>query len=91
LNVRVYSISDVSQIEIHTAEKSVPGRLEVEIVTGKFKKYKLPSSDQILAELKQEVKHYYLEIHKLINAIWSKEELTDEWKGSIIVTILKKI
>jgi hypothetical protein len=29
-------------------------------------------------------------IHKLINSIWNKEELTDPWKGSIIVPIHKK-
>jgi len=30
------------------------------------------------------------EIHKLINSIWNKEELPDEWKESITVTIFKK-
>jgi hypothetical protein len=29
-------------------------------------------------------------IHKLINSIWNKEELPDQWKGSIIVPIHKK-
>jgi sorting nexin-29 len=29
-------------------------------------------------------------IHKLINSIWNKEELFDQWKGPIIVPILKK-
>jgi hypothetical protein len=29
-------------------------------------------------------------IHKLINSIWNKEELSDKWKNSIIVPILKK-
>jgi hypothetical protein len=29
-------------------------------------------------------------IHKLINSIWNKEELPDEWKESIIVPIYKK-
>jgi len=27
------------------------------------------------------------EIHNLINSIWSKEELPEEWKESIIVPI----
>jgi hypothetical protein len=37
------------------AEPSVPGpsRLEVETAIAKFKKYKLPGSDQIQAELIQ--------------------------------------
>jgi len=30
------------------------------------------------------------EIHKLIISIWSKEELPEEWKESIIVPIYKK-
>jgi hypothetical protein len=29
-------------------------------------------------------------IHKLINSIWNKEELPDQWKESIIVPIHKK-
>ena len=32
----------------------------------------------------------YKEIHKLIVLIWNKEELPQEWKGSIIVPIHKK-
>ena len=32
----------------------------------------------------------YEEIHKLIVLIWNKEELPQEWKESIIVTIHKK-
>jgi hypothetical protein len=54
--------------------------LEVEIAIAKLKKYKSPSSDQILAEL----------IHKLINSVSNKEELPDQWKESIIVPVLKK-
>jgi len=30
------------------------------------------------------------EIHKLINSIWNKEELSEEWKELIIVPIYKK-
>jgi hypothetical protein len=43
------------QIEIHTAEPLVsgPSRLEVDIAIENLKKYKLPGSDQILAELIQ--------------------------------------
>jgi hypothetical protein len=28
-------------------------------------------------------------IHKLINSVWNKEELPDQWKESIIIPILK--
>jgi hypothetical protein len=30
------------------------------------------------------------EIHKLVNSIWNKEELPEQWKESIIVPIYKK-
>jgi hypothetical protein len=51
----IHNVSDVRQIEIHSAEPLVPGpsRLEVEISIAKLKKYKSLSSDQILAELIQ--------------------------------------
>jgi hypothetical protein len=49
----VHNVSDVRQIEVHTAEPLVPGLLEVEIAIAKLKKYKSPDSDQIPAELFQ--------------------------------------
>jgi sorting nexin-29 len=56
-----------------------------------LKKYKSPGSDQIPAELIQTGGEMLLSaIHKLINSIWNKEELTDQWKESIIVPIYKK-
>jgi hypothetical protein len=53
--LNVHKISGVRQIEVHKAEPLLPGpsRLEVEISIAKLKKYKSPSSDQILAELIQ--------------------------------------
>jgi hypothetical protein len=30
------------------------------------------------------------EIHKLVNSIWNKEELPDQWKESIVVPVHKK-
>jgi hypothetical protein len=51
--LNVHKVSDVRQIEVHTAEPRVPNpsRLEVEITIAKFKNYKSPGSDQSLAEL----------------------------------------
>jgi hypothetical protein len=51
----VYNVSDVRQIEVHTAEPLVPGpsRLEVEIAVAELKKYTSPGSDHIPAELVQ--------------------------------------
>jgi hypothetical protein len=47
----VHNVSDVRQIEVHTAESLLPGpsRLEVEIAIVKLKKYKSPGSDEIPA------------------------------------------
>jgi hypothetical protein len=77
----VHNVSDVRQIEVHTAEPLVPGPscLEVEIAIAKLKKYKQPSSDQIPVELIQAGGEILLSvIHKLINSIWNKEELPDQ-------------
>jgi hypothetical protein len=64
----VHNVSDVRQIEVHTAEPLVPGpsHLEVEITNRKLKKYKSLGSDQILAELIQAGGKILLSvIHKL--------------------------
>jgi hypothetical protein len=46
---------------------------------------------QIPAEMIQaEGETLQSEIHKLINCIWNKEELSDQWKESIIVPFHKK-
>jgi hypothetical protein len=89
----VHNVSDVRQIEVHTAEPLVPGpsHLEVEIAITKLKKYKSPGNDQIPAELIQAGGEMLLfAIHKLINSVWNKENLPDQWKESIIVPIHKK-
>jgi hypothetical protein len=91
--VCLHNVSDVRQIEVHTAEPLVPGpsRLEIEIAIAKSKKYKSPGSDQIPTELIQAGGEILLSaIHKLINSVWNKEELPDKWKESIIVPIHKK-
>jgi hypothetical protein len=63
----------------------------VEIAIGKLKSYKSPGIDQIPAELiKAEGETLCSEIHKLIRSIKNKEELPQQWKGSIIIPIYKK-
>jgi hypothetical protein len=74
----VHRVNDVRQIGIHTAEPLVPdpNSFDSEIAIGKLKNFKLPGNGQILAELIQaggETLHS--EIHKLINPVWSKEEI----------------
>jgi hypothetical protein len=86
--LNVHNISEVRQIEVHMAEPLLPGpsHLEVEIAIAKLKKYRSPRSDQIPAELIQAGGEMLLSaIHKLINSVWNKEELPDQWKESIIV------
>jgi hypothetical protein len=75
--LNVHNISDVRQIEVHTAEPLVPGPscLEVEITIAKLKKYKSPGSEEISAELLQAGGEILLSaIHKLTNSAWNKEE-----------------
>jgi hypothetical protein len=53
----VHKVSDIRQIEIHTAEPLVPDPrpAEVEIAIAELKRCKLPCDDQIVAELIQAV------------------------------------
>ena len=51
----------------------------------KLKSHKSPGIDQIPAEpIKAGGRTFCYEIHKLINSIWNKEELPEEWIGSIM-------
>jgi hypothetical protein len=91
--LNVHRVSDVWQAEIHTSEQLVPepSALEVELAIEKLKSYISPGIDQIPAELiKAGGSTIRCAIHKLIIAIWNKEELPLEWKESIIVPIHKK-
>jgi len=91
LNVHV--VSKVRQAEIHSAEPLVPepSALEVELAIEKLKRHKSPDIDQIPAELiKAGGRTIRGAIHKLIIAIWNKEELPEKWKESVIVPIHKK-
>jgi sorting nexin-29 len=51
----------------------------------------LPGSDKIWAEqIQAGGEILWSEIHKLINSIWNKEELPDQWKESATVSFHKK-
>jgi hypothetical protein len=68
-----------------------PNSLEVEIAIAKLKKYKSRGNDQIPAELIHAGGKILLSaIHNLINSVWNKEELPDQWKEPIIVPVHKK-
>jgi hypothetical protein len=91
--LNVHNVTDVRQIEVHTAESLVagPSRLEVEIAIAKLKKVQSLGSDQIPAELIQSGGEILLSvIHKLINSVWSKEELPDQWNESTVLPVHKK-
>jgi hypothetical protein len=93
--LNVHGAGGVRHSEKPTAKPFVlePTASEVEVATGKLKRYKSPGADQILGELIQVGgKTLHMEIHKLIKLIWNKEELPHQWKeSSIIVPIHKKI
>jgi hypothetical protein len=58
---------------------------------AKLEKYISSDSDQIPAELIQAGGEILLSaIHKLINSVWNKEELLNQWKEYIIVPVHKK-
>jgi hypothetical protein len=62
---------------------------EVKIAIAKLKRYKSPGSDQIPTELIQAGGEILRsQIHKLINFIWNKEDLPDQWKESIIASVI---
>jgi hypothetical protein len=63
-----------------------PSPFEVEIAIAKFKKWKTPGIEQILAEGET----LQSEVHKLITYVWNKEELPETWKESIIIPIYNK-
>jgi hypothetical protein len=91
--LNVHGFSDVRQAEIHTAEPLVPepSALEVELAIEKLKSHKSLGIDQIPAKsIKAGGSTIRGAIHKLIIAIWNKEEMPGEWKESIIVPIHKK-
>jgi hypothetical protein len=67
-----------------------PSPSVVEIAIAKLKTCKLPGIDKIPLELiRAEGETLHSEIRKLINSIWNKEELPEQWKESIIVPIYK--
>jgi len=61
------------------------------MVIEKLNRHKSSNTDQIPAELiKAGGGTIRSEKHKLISSIWNKEELPEEWKESIILSINNK-
>ena len=77
------------QTELHTTELMVPevSALEDEMAIENLKDTS-QGINQIPAELMETgCRIIRYENHRIFNSIWNKEELPEEWKGSIIVTI----
>jgi len=65
-----------------------PNAFEVELTVEKLRNHKSPGIDQIPGKfIKAGGRAICSEIHELINSIWSKEELSEGRKESIIVPI----
>jgi hypothetical protein len=75
--LNVHRVSEVRQIEIHTAE---PSHFEVVAAIAKLKKYTSPGIEQIPADLIQAG-------GETLQSKIHKEELPDQWKESIIIPI----
>jgi hypothetical protein len=68
-----------------------PRAFAIQMAIEKLKSYKSPGTDKIPVEFIQSGgRTFRVEIHKLINSMWNKEELPEEWKESIIVPNYKK-
>ena len=87
-------VSNGRQTEIHTAKAALVPELsafEVDMAIEKLKGHKSPRIDQIPAEfIKAGGIKIHSKIHKLINYIWNKEELPEEYKilSSILLSRL---
>ena len=90
--LNVSGVNDIRQTEIHTAEPLVldPSALDVELTIEKLKSHKSPGTEQIPAELFKLFRTIGWEIHKLINSISSQEELSEEWKKSILCLSIRR-
>jgi len=76
--------------QIHPAEPLVPepSAFDAEMAIEKLKRHKSLEIDQIRAGLiKARGRTIRSEVHKLINSIWNKKELPEEWKESIVVSV----
>jgi hypothetical protein len=61
---------------------------EVETALEMLEGYKSPDIDQILAEqIQAGGSTLHSEIYRLINSIWHKEELPQQWKESFLVSV----
>jgi hypothetical protein len=68
-----------------------PSSLEVEVATENMNRCKSPGVHQIPAELIQAGGNsLHSEIHKVTNFAWNREQLPQQWKEYIVVSIHMK-
>jgi hypothetical protein len=90
--LNVHAVSNVNQTEICPAEPLVPelSAFMVEVAIEKLQRS--PSIDQVPAKLiKAGHRTICSEISKLLNSIWNKEELPEEWKGRSLYLFIRTI
>jgi len=90
--LNVHGINDVRQTEIYTAEPLVPepNSFKIEIAIEMLKRCESLDIDQIPTELIQAEGNTHIlrsEIHRLVNSIWNKEYLPQQWKEYLILPI----
>jgi hypothetical protein len=75
--LNTHGVKDVRQNEINTAEPlgTQPSASKAETVIKRLKIYKLPHTDQILAEMiPTRGRAVHSEVHKHTNCTWNKKE-----------------
>jgi hypothetical protein len=92
--LNVHRVSDIRQIQIHTAEPLVPdpNPFKGEIVIANLKRYESPGSDRSPAELIQAGGEILRsQIHKLINSIWNKENFLISGRSRLLHQFSRKV
>jgi hypothetical protein len=86
---------DIRQTEIQTAEPFMPEPIvsEVEVATGKLKRYKPPGSDQIPAELIQERLggHYILRSKNVLSWSGTKKNCLTSERNQLSYLFTKRV
>ncbi|VVC39774.1 Reverse transcriptase domain [Cinara cedri] len=93
LNKTASRPSDATYIQYSTAEPSIsnPLRIEINWSINKLKNNKAPGESNVVAELlKNSGETLKNEIWKMINLIWEKEIIPEEWNLSILCPVFKK-
>ena len=92
--LNVHGFNYVRQREINATEPIVlePSVFELQMAIGKLKKQKSPGTGQILGQFVKSGGGRIIrsKVHKIINSVWSKEDLFEQWKESLIIPIYKK-